>query len=114
MDKMNSVQRRKHARLLLALPMRVQWVNDEGRIFNEICRSVNISTGGVYYKSREYLPIGTDTNVILDLPLNNNVSDFGILSTRGRVVRVEEIEMRDKGIALRFLEELKFSTSYEG
>ena len=51
----NFCERRKHARLLLSLPMQVQWINEEGRMFIESRKSVNVSTSGVYYKSREEL-----------------------------------------------------------
>ena len=105
-------ERRKHKRLLLTLPMQVQWVHEDGRVFSETCKSINISTGGVYYKSREVIPLGTDTIVALDLPFTIGVTDSGIIRTRGRVIRVDNGEKKKKGIALRFLEELKFSTFY--
>ncbi len=109
--KQNFCERRKHARLLLSLPMQVQWINEEGRMFIESCKSVNVSTSGVYYKSREELPLGTEGTVTFNLTLNGLASSR-ILRTRGRVVRIEEAETEKKGIALKFLEELKFSTSY--
>lgn len=111
MSKETITERRKHNRLLLSLPMQIQWVNDEDRIFNEGSRSVNVSLGGVYFKSREKLPIGKDTMVTFDLPFYS-ISNLGVLKTRGEVVRVEETRTNERGIALKFLEELKFSTTY--
>ena len=109
--KQNFQERRKRVRLLLSLPIKVQWADKEGLMFSEDCKSVNVSTSGVYYKSQEGLPLKTDTTVTFGLP-SNSVADFGILRTRGKVVRIEEAETEKKGIALKFLEELKFSTSY--
>jgi c-di-GMP-binding flagellar brake protein YcgR len=111
MNKETITERRKHDRLLLSLPMQIQWVNDEGRIFNESSKSVNISLGGVYFKSREKLPIGKDAMVTFDLPFYS-ISNLGVLKTRGEVVRIEETKTDEGGIALKFLEELKFSTVY--
>lgn len=109
--KQDFCERRKHARLLLSLPMQVQWVNEEGTISKENCKSVNVSAGGVYYKSREEIPLDTNATVIFNLTLNG-LANSRMLRIRGRVVRVEEGDMEKKGIALKFLEELKFSTSY--
>jgi len=91
--------------------MQVQWVNEEGRMFSESCKSVNVSTSGVYYNSREGLPLETDATITFELPFNNLVN-LRILRTQGKVVRIEEVETEKKGIALKFIEELKFSTPY--
>ncbi|MDD5455171.1 MAG: PilZ domain-containing protein [Candidatus Ratteibacteria bacterium] len=109
----NFQERRKHARLHLALPMYLQWVNKDGIVANENCNSLNVSAGGVYYKSQEGLPLDTDTMVVFNLPLNDLVN-FRILRTRGKVIRVEqpETDKNKKGIALKFLGELKFSAIY--
>jgi c-di-GMP-binding flagellar brake protein YcgR len=107
MMKQNFQERRKHSRLLLSLPMQIQWANEKGMTFIESCKSTNVSTGGVYYKSREGLPLETDAIVTFDLPFS-----FKMLRTRGKVVRIEGVETEEKGIALKFLEELKFSTPY--
>lgn len=107
----NYQERRKHARLQLALPMHLQWVNGEGIVSNKSCDSVNVSTGGVYYKSKREIPLDTDATVVFNLPVNDLVN-FRILRARGKVVRVEKSETDDNGIALEFLGELKFSTVY--
>lgn len=105
------IERRKHPRLLLSLPMQIQGVNEVGERFSEMCESVNISTGGVYYRSFQKLSPGVEATVTFDLPFNN-VGNFRILKTRGRVLRVEEGSGEEKGVALKFVEELKFFTRY--
>lgn len=104
-------ERRKHSRLLLSLPMRLQWVNEEGNILNKTYNSVNISTGGVYYRSEEKIPLGTDTIVTFDLPSNELVA-LRVLKTRGKVIRIEDDGSEQKGIALQFVDDLRFSTLY--
>ena len=104
-------ERRKHPRLSLALPIRLQWVDEEGRVFHKSYRSENVSTGGVYYKADEELPLGADVMVTFDLPSNDLVA-LRILSARGKVVRIEDADLGRKGIALKFTEDLKFSTLY--
>lgn len=107
----NFQERRKRARLSLSLPMQVQWINKEGVMFSENCKSVNVSTDGVYYESSEKLPLETDATVTFDLPFDS-LANLRILRTRGRVVRIEKAETEKRGIALKFMEELKFSTPY--
>ena len=109
--KQNFQERRKHDRFLLSLPVQVQWINEKGMMFSENCKSVNVSTDGVYYKSSKGLPLETDTTVTLDLPFNS-LTNLRILRTRGKVVRIEKAETEKRGIALKFMEELKFSTPY--
>ncbi len=104
-------ERRKHARLSLALPMYLQWVNKDGIMSSKNCNSLNVSAGGVYYKSEEELPLDTDATVVFNLPVNDLV-DFRVLRAQGKVVRVEKSKTDHKGIALEFLGELKFSTIY--
>jgi c-di-GMP-binding flagellar brake protein YcgR len=107
----NPQERRKHVRLNLTLPMHLQWVNEEGVVSNKSCDSVNVSTGGVYYKSNKEIPLNMDATVIFNLPVNDLVN-FRVLRTRGKVVRVEKSEKDAYGVALEFLGELKFSTVY--
>ncbi len=107
----NPQERRKHARLHLTLPMHLQWINEDGVISHKSCDSINISTSGVYYKSNKEIPLNTDTTVIFNLPANDLVN-FRVLRTRGKVVRVEKSEKDAHGVALEFLGDLKFSTIY--
>jgi len=111
MAKIFREERRKHTRLSLALPMHLQWVNEEGVISHKSCDSVNISAGGVYYKSNKKVPLDTDVLVVFNLPANYLVN-LRVLRTRGRVVRLEKTKKNSYGVALKFLSELKFSTVY--
>jgi hypothetical protein len=107
----NSRERRKHSRLRLDLPMHLQWVDKKGIVSSKSCNSLNVSAGGVYYKSKEELPLDTDATVVFSLPVNDLVN-FRVLRTMGKVVRVEKSGTDRNGIALEFLGELKFSTVY--
>ncbi len=107
----NLRERRKHARLNLTLPMHLQWIKGEGVISQKSCDSVNISAGGVYYKSNKKVPLDADALIIFNLPVNDLVN-FRVLRARGTVIRVEKSEKDMHGIALKFLGELKFATIY--
>ena len=111
MVKQNSYEKRRSPRLLLSLPMHIQGVNEVGERFNERCESINMSTGGVYYEGLQKPSQETEAIVTFDLPFDN-VGNFRILKTRGRVIRVEKGTGVEKGIALKFLEELRFFTPY--
>ena len=106
-------ERRKHGRVLLSLPMKVQWTSEEGVMSSEDCKSINISTGGVYCKTLRELPVDIDATVTFDLPIEEaDDSNVRMLRTRGRVVRIENTSVEEKCLALKFLDELKFSSSY--
>ena len=82
--------------------MQVQGVNENGEKFSERSESFNIGTGGVYYKTLQKLFPGTEATVTFDLPFDN-VGNFRILKTRGRVVRIDKNQGEGKGIGIRTL-----------
>ncbi|MCK4905701.1 PilZ domain-containing protein [bacterium] len=107
----NGRERRRYVRLRLDLPMHLQWITKNGIVSSKSCNSSNVSAGGVYYKSKKELPLDTDAMIVFNLPVND-LANFRILRTRGKVIRVEKSETDKKGIVLEFLGELKFSAIY--
>lgn len=115
----NHLEKRRHHRLTAALQLYFERSGSKGgtpqveRGFTE-----NISMGGLYFICREpqikQLDVDDVLTVNIKIPRHNyDLSWTNTLQARGQVVRIEPVPNRPDamGIALKFLEELRFVNS---
>lgn len=110
-------ERRRHERLDIALPIEVRRRGKEmaGEMIFETATTVNLSFGGVYFKTHFRKPIdtGEHVSVAISVPREKfRFFPFSRLVGRARVVRIEELPgnaldpLAKQGIALAFSSDL--------
>ena len=112
-------EKRRHHRLTAALQLYYERAGAEGNA-SQVQRGFteNISMGGLYFICREpqvkQLDVDDVLTVNIKIPRHNyDLSWTNTLQARGRVVRIEPVPNRPDtyGIALKFLEDLRFVNS---
>lgn len=97
--------KRKLRRVRIALPIRVRGVNADGRPFEEITRSGDVSPNGALFLLKQGLKKGMRLHLSLPLPrsMQNTAASKPVFETDAIVVRIEPSE--DSGafqVAVRF------------
>lgn len=106
-------ERRSHERLDIVLPIEVRMRREEmvGEMMFEEAKTVNLSLGGVYFRTsfRKPIDVGEDVSVSVSIPRGKfRFFPFSRLVGRARVVRVEDLPgnaldpLAKQGIALEF------------
>jgi hypothetical protein len=108
-------ERRRHNRLVLTLPVRYHDGSaDTGEESRGLGVLKNISLGGLYFECPPPAPI--KKGQILELSIAASLPSLDLhgtshLAARGEVIRLDPpVGSRACGVAIRFLEELSFST----
>ncbi len=104
-------ERRSIERFSLELPMHVEGESVAGGPFEEETGSINISSRGAYFLTKNRIEEGTRLDVTLSLAFKNKVNNKVLMS--GTVIRVEKVHGTDgpgRGVALLFepMSRLKF------
>lgn len=98
-------ERRKQERYHLIIPTRLV-ITDNGQAAEVIeMNTLNISAGGVYFKTPQKIPEGTQVNMSFVLPIEKLTRMLGVTSyvkLKGKVIRVEM-----EGIAICFDKDYK-------
>jgi PilZ domain len=88
------VERRKHERIPLAVPVFVRGKDSGGKEFLEFATAVNVSIGGALLATRRFLP--RFTTVALEVPSSalprKRVVPRAVRRLRGRLVRVTAVD----------------------
>jgi hypothetical protein len=98
-------ERRRQKRVAVSIPIRVKWVDTKGNRFEEVTRSLNVSSDGAIFPLKHPLKIGTTLELSLPLPRNlqRTASPKAVYETVAVVTRVENTdEPRNLKIAVRF------------
>lgn len=106
-------ERRSHERLDIVLPIEVRRRGKEiaGEMIFEEAKTVNLSFGGVYFKTsfRKPIDLGEDVSVSISVPREKlRFFPFSRLVGRARIIRVEDLPgnaldpLAKQGIALEF------------
>jgi PilZ domain len=112
-------EKRRHHRLTAALQLFYERT-DLDDIKSELHKGYteNISMGGIYFISHEAPVKNLNVNDILSINIkiprhNYDLSWTNTLQARGKIVRIDKVEDRPEsfGIALKFLEDLRFINS---
>src|SRR5689334_15926444 len=85
-----AVERRKHQRLPLSIPVFIRGIDEGGKEFLEFATALNISAGGVLLATRRSLP--KSSAVSLEIPVAplpaDEVSSHSIRSLKAKPVRI--------------------------
>lgn len=109
--------KRRHNRLVLTLPVRFHDASEDvGEELGGLGVLKNISLGGLYFECPP--PVNITPGQILQFTIAASLPSLDLLGTshlaaRGEVLRLDQLLGSDRacGVAVRFLEELTFSTS---
>lgn len=97
-DFMQSLERRKLERFDLSIPAKIRFAVT-GRKQEEIgLTTINICSGGAFFKTTQPLPVGTKVDVDLTLPLDTlkNIKDIKkklSINVSGKVLHIEPTGM---------------------
>jgi hypothetical protein len=97
--------RRRKKRVDVGIPIRVKGVDSEGIRFEELTKSINVSSDGAYFVLKYRLKMGSLLELSLPLPrhLQKSVAPKAVYQTIGVVIRVENTEgPQAYRIAVRF------------
>jgi hypothetical protein len=97
--------RRRKKRVDVSIPIRVKGLDSEGIRFEELTKSINVSSDGAYFVLKYRLKMGSLLELSLPLPrhLQKSVSPKAVYQTIGVVIRVENTkEPQAYRIAVRF------------
>src|SRR5512135_3636250 len=93
--KQQSVERRKHQRLPLAVPVFVRGIDGDGREFLEFATALNISAGGALLAIRRSLPASRILS--LEIPVAPMLpADVGMNSIRTLEARLMRVTHGDR------------------
>ncbi|MFN8006138.1 MAG: PilZ domain-containing protein [Terriglobia bacterium] len=97
--------KRRQKRVQVSLPIKVRWSDSNGHRFEEVTKSINVSSDGALFPLK--IPLTKGTLLELSLPLPRNLQKTAypkpVYETTGLVVRVEQTKERDGyHIAVRF------------
>ena len=84
--------KRRQKRVRVSLPIRVKWSDSKGNRFEEVTRSIDVSSDGALFRLKVPLPAGTLLELSLPLPRNLQKTAYPkpVYETTGLVVRVEQ------------------------
>lgn len=88
-----AAERRRWARLHIAVPMFVRGKDERGKPFVDFATALNISAGGALLVSKRFLKVGVD--LALEIPvgvLPPSVASRLVKQIDSRLVRVEPVE----------------------
>lgn len=97
--------RRRQKRVDVNIPIRVKWADANGKRFEEVTKSINVSSDGAIFLLKHPLKMGTLLELSLPLPrhLQKSVSPKAVYEAMGLVTRVENTsEPQNFKIAVRF------------
>ena len=114
---LEQVERRKHRRLPLRLPLIISGGRESGHFVEETATE-NVSAGGVYFKTDLWaqMPVGTRLCVVIEIPpADQRLLQPNRLQTVGRVVRISPpmdspAGSDVRGVAVKFERALRFSS----
>ena len=109
-EQTSTADRRSDRRLDIRLPVEVRKANDEPTC-SALSVTRNVSTGGAFLEmSRTDLRVGDRIHVRLSIPPMEGVSPYAQRAEcQANIIRVCEGEKSEAGIAIRFLDRLRFS-----
>lgn len=86
--------KRRQKRVQVSLPIRVKWSDNKGNRFEEVTRSIDVSSDGALFPLKVRLTTGTLLELSLPLPRNIQKTAYPkpVYETTGLVVRVEQTE----------------------
>jgi hypothetical protein len=86
--------RRRKKRVDVGIPIRVKGVDSEGIRFEELTKSINVSSDGAFFILKYHLKMGSLLKLSLPLPrhLQKSVAPKAVYQTLGVVIRVENAE----------------------
>jgi len=107
--------RRKEWRFFISLPALVKGISPKGKEFEEKTILKNISSGGAYFSLDSGVTIGSELNLVIDIPDNLSEGKKIKLQLGGLTVRLKKSTSKDKTqeIALCFNEDFQFVTKTE-
>lgn len=107
--------RRKEWRFQISLPALVKGKLPKGKEFEEKTILKNISSGGAYFSLDSGVTIGSELNLVIDIPNNLTEGKKVQLQLGGLTVRLKKSTSKDKKqeIALCFNEDFQFITRTE-
>ena len=107
--------RRKEWRFFISLPALVKGKSPKGKEFEEKTILKNISSGGAYFSLDSGVTIGSELNLVIDIPNNLSEGKKIKLQLGGLTVRLKKSTAKDKNqeIALCFNEDFQFITKTE-
>jgi hypothetical protein len=107
--------RRKEWRFQLSLPALVKGKLPKGKEFEEKTILKDISSGGAYFSLDSGVTIGSELNLVIDIPNNLTEGKKVQLQLGGLTVRLKKSTSKDKNqeIALCFNEDFQFITKTE-
>jgi len=107
--------RRKEWRFFISLPALVKGKSPKGKEFEEKTILKNISSGGAYFSLDSGVTIGSELNLVIDIPDNLSEGKKIKLQLGGLTVRLKKSTSKDKTqeIALCFNEDFQFVTKTE-
>ena len=97
--------KRRQKRIRVGLPIRVKWSDNKGNRFEEVTRSIDVSSDGALFALKVPLTTGMLLELSLPLPRNLQKSAYPkpVYETTGLVVRVEKTgDPQNFHIAVRF------------
>ncbi len=97
--------KRRQKRVDVSIPIKVKWADSKGNRFEEVTKSINVSSDGALFLLRYPLKMGTVLELSLPLPrhLQKTVAPKAVYEAIGLVMRVERTESTENfRIAVRF------------
>lgn len=86
--------KRRQKRVSVNIPIRVKWSDNKGNRFEEVTKSVNVSSDGALFPLKYPIRAGMLLDLSLPLPRNlqRSTAPKPVYETTGLVVRVENTE----------------------
>ncbi len=103
-DSINFLERRLKPRFKCDYPAWLQGHDENGKLFEEIGKAINLSRSGVYILVNREIPEGMELTIRISLPTENPKLGTSKLAVRGMVVRGEFHSETIFGIAVKFKE----------
>ena len=97
--------KRRQKRVDVSIPIKVKWADSKGNRFEEVTKSINVSSDGALFLLKYPLKMGTMLELSLPLPrhLQKTVAPKAVYEAIGLVMRVEHTESTENyKIAVRF------------
>ncbi|MEW5975876.1 MAG: PilZ domain-containing protein [Acidobacteriota bacterium] len=97
--------RRKSKRVSVSIPIRVKGLDQKGNRFEEVTKSIDVSSDGACFALAHTIKVGTHLELSLPLPrhLQRGVSPKAVYETFGLVVRVEnDAQRRSFKVSVKF------------
>jgi len=84
--------KRRQKRVSVGIPIRVKWSDNNGNRFEEVTKSINVSSDGALFPLKVPIRAGMLLDLSLPLPRNlqKSAAPKAVYETTGLVVRVEQ------------------------